>query len=262
MIITIYERMLSELQYLEEELKATQKKIRELPEGKLLCAGNGRHIKWYQSDGHNRTYIPKSNRKLAEQLAARKYLLRKEEYLLKEQKAVHSYLEIHSRNPNQAEHLMNDSSEYAKLLSPFFSPLSQELHDWMYSPYEYNNKNPEQLIHKAGSGIFVRSKSEAIIVMLLHVNRIPFRYECVLTLGDITLYPDFTIRHPRTGQTFYWEHFGMMDHPAYCKNAVSKLQLYASCGIMPSIQLITTYETAESPLSTEYVETMIKYYFS
>lgn len=97
--------------------------------------------------------------------------------------------------------------------------------------------------------------------MLLHVNSIPFRYECELQLGETTLYPDFTLRHPLTGNLFYWEHFGMMDNPAYCRNVSSKLQLYFSHGIIPSINLITTYETKDDPLDVEIVEGIIQHYF-
>ena len=35
---------------------------------------------------------------------------------------------------------------------------------------------------------------------------IPFRYECALTLGNTTVYPDFTIMHPNTGELIYREH--------------------------------------------------------
>ena len=88
---------------------------------------------------------------------------------------------------------------------------------------------------------------------------IPFRYECALHLGNTTLFPDFTIRHPKTGEFFYWEHFGMIDNATYCQNMTSKLQLYTAHGIIPSIQLITTYETKEHPLSAEMVENIIPY---
>ena len=131
----------------------------------------------------------------------------------------------------------------------------------MHSPYEKNTKYQEPLIHKSLSGNLLRSKSEAIIDMLLYTNRIPFRYECELLLNDISMYPDFTIRHPRTGQTYYWEHFGMMENPAYSKNACSKLQLYTSHGIIPSIHLITTYETKENPLNADFAEKIIRHYF-
>lgn len=156
---------------------------------------------------------------------------------------------------------MFDAPEFRDLLSPFFEPLSQELSHWMKAPYEQNPLHPEQLIHKTGSGHLVRSKSEAIIGMLLHINRIPFRYECSLQLGETTVFPDFTIRHPQTGEKYYWEHFGMMDDPIYCKNAISKLHLYAIHGIIPSIRLLTTYETRENPLSPDSVEKQIEQYF-
>ena len=78
-------------------------------------------------------------------------------------------------------------------------------------PYEKNPKYPEHLIHKTVSGIYVRSKSESMIALQLYTEKIPFRYECALQLGETTLYPDFTILHPKTGEIFYWEHFGMMD---------------------------------------------------
>ena len=97
--------------------------------------------------------------------------------------------------------------------------------------------------------------------MVLYRNKIPFRYECLLELGDISIFPDFTIRHPVTGQVYYWEHLGMMDNPTYNKNACSKLQLYMSNGIIPTIQLITTYETKDSPLTIEMVENIVKQYF-
>lgn len=97
--------------------------------------------------------------------------------------------------------------------------------------------------------------------MLLFVNKIPFRYECSLVLGEVTLYPDFTIRHPHNGTTFYWEHFGLIDNASYSANAFSKLQLYATHKIYPSIQLITTYETKEHPLTTDTVEKIISDFF-
>lgn len=97
--------------------------------------------------------------------------------------------------------------------------------------------------------------------MLLYTNKIPFRYECALHLGETVIYPDFTIRHPQTGETFYWEHFGLMNKPSYHQSMLAKLQLYTSHNIIPSIQLITTYETQEHPLNPAIVENIINQYF-
>ena len=100
-----------------------------------------------------------------------------------------------------------------------------------------------------------------MIDTLLYLNKIPFRYEDALHLGNTTFYPDFTILHPSTGKIYYWEHFGMMDDAAYAKNTCFKLQTYTSHGIIPSINLITTYETKEFPLSSDSIEKIIHHYF-
>ena len=117
------------------------------------------------------------------------------------------------------------------------------------------------MIHRTASGHFVRSKSEALIDLTLFTNKIPFRYECELKLDNIILYPDFTILHPKTLEIYYWEHFGKMDDLDYRKNAGSKLQLYCNNQILPSANLITTYETKDTPLDSQQIQEIINYYF-
>lgn len=182
------------------------------------------------------------------------------EDLENEKRAIQFYLKHHSPT-GKSEQLLTEISEYQNLLTPYFAPLSQELVDWMNSPYEHNPSHPENLKHNSISGHIVRSKAESMIDTLLYMHHIPFRYESPLQLNEKVIYPDFTIRHPQTGDFYYWEHFGMMDDSTYSKNAYFKLQQYNSCGIVPSIQLITTYETNEHPLSTEMIEKIIEYYF-
>lgn len=231
------------------------------PEGKLVCCHHRKYWKWYRSDGHNKVYIPKTNRVLAEQLAMKKYLSLVLKDLEQEKNALGYYLRHHANESSKAEELLTTIPGYRDLLFDFFTPKDQAAVEWMHAPYEKNSKFPEQLLHKTSAGIYVRSKSEAMIVMFLHMHKIPFRYECALNFGNITIHPDFTIRHPETGELFYWEHFGRMDDPVYAKNVPSKLQLYISNGIIPSIHLITTYETQDSPLSSEVIEKTIEHYF-
>ena len=253
--------MLAERNRLQEQIDSIQTQLKKYPKGKLICSKNGNHSKWYLSDTHTHSYLPKTERQLAEQLAGKKYLSHLQHDLQQEQKAIDFYLRHHNSNTPRSEKLFQ-IPEYNELLSSFFTPWSQELISWTQSPYIRSEKFPEQLIHKTYSGNFVRSKSEAIIDMFLYTYKIPFRYECALQLGDITLFPDFTIMHPKTGELFYWEHFGMMDDSNYCKNMHSKLQLYTSHGIIPSIHLITTYETKSHPLSSTLVKILIEHYFT
>ena len=50
----------------------------------------------------------------------------------------------------------------------------------------------------------------------LHAAGIDYAYEQPLVLSDgRTRYPDFTIEDDASGITYYWEHLGMLDDPAY-----------------------------------------------
>lgn len=256
---TIYRRMCLEKRRLEEQIKVIESQLQGFPEGKLICKRNEKRYKWYHSKEGKQIYIPKKNRKIAEELATKKYLAHLHNDLVHERNAIEFYLRHHKSN--EAEKMLTEMPEYQELLSPYFKVLSQELEEWKKSPYDYCMKYPEQRRHKTASGNIVRSKSEVLIDMALYTHKIPFRYECALLLGDEIFYPDFTIRHPHTGETYYWEHFGKMDDEKYAKNTGSKLQFYIAHGIIPGVKLITTYETKEKPLSSETVETMIKEYF-
>ena len=260
-MVVIYERMLKKRQQLEHQICKIKNRLQKLPEGKLVCNLNGANSKWFRSDGHNKVYIPKSDRQLAEKLAIKKYLSSLLEDLLHEEKAIDFYLRHHENYEEKAGKLLSNSTEIANLISPYFSPLSKELDDWMKSPYENNLIHPEHLKHKVSANESVRSKSEAIIAKELKHNKIPYHYEDALILDEMKMYPDFTIRHPKTGEYFYWEHFGLLDNPKYVESMHKKMRRYTENNIMPGINLITTYETKDNPLTFEMVEFLVEYYF-
>lgn len=257
----LYQKILNESRRLNQQISSMEHIIKSLPDGKLTCSRTGDRFKWYVSDGHSRKYLPKKFKEQAEQLAYKKYLSLKLDALHQELTALDFYLRHHPQSPDPADKLLIDHPEYQKLLSPYFQPVSQELSEWASAPFFKNPYHPEKLIHKTDAGIFVRSKSEAMIVHFLHINRIPFRYECALTLGNATVFPDFTIRHPQTGTYYYHEHFGRMDDPSYARKAADKLQLYIVNGIIPSLQLTTTYETLAQPLSYDKIASVFTEYF-
>ena len=149
----LYEKMCSEHQRLEQEILSLQAQIATLPEGKLICARDDNFNKWYRSDGHTPVYIPRKDRRLAEQLAIKKYLSLRAQELLHEKRALEFYLRHHSKLPSQALQLLSEGSPYSKLLSPYFTPDSSALSDWMHSPYDINLAYPEQRTHKTCAGI-------------------------------------------------------------------------------------------------------------
>ena len=231
-----------------------------LPDGDIYCTHNGKYIKWIHRQGQHKSCIPKKNFELAQQLATRKYLSLKLQELTQEKQAIITYLQTSPEHYKSQELLMKP--EYVPLIKNVTTSFSQSLLDWINAPYNANPHHQDSLTHKTQSGKLVRSKSEAIIEMLLTQHNIPFRYECELVFDSITIYPDFTIKHPITEKTYYWEHFGLMDNPTYAHNALTKLQTYISYGIIPNISLITTYETKNHPLTTDAVSDIIRKYFT
>lgn len=245
---------------LEKELKILEKKLKSFPAGTFFLSRNGKYQKWFYYNGKKQIYIPKKDKPLAEKLAYKRYLSDLYEDLTREKKAIDAYLKYHTHDTRHSDELLQNSS-FRNLIQPFFKPRSQELIDWMNEPYEKSTSHPNHLTHKTSSGNIVRSKSEMLIDMALFKYSIPYRYECPLVLGLKTYHPDFTIRHPRTGELYYWEHLGRIDDPEYYRNTCKKIQDYIQHGIIPSYNLILTYETEDQPLSSELVEKIIQYYF-
>lgn len=254
-----FEQMLNNSQKIQEKINQITAQLKTLPNGTLVCCRNRNQFNWYHSTGSNKEYIPKANKAFAAQLAYKKQLLLQLQELEAEKQALESYFKKILSNHKLQE--FNAHPEYQNLISTYSNSKDKEILQWKNSPYEKNNKHPEKLVYKIASGNVFRSKSESIIALCLEKYNIPYRYECALYLNDFLSYPDFTIMHPRTGQIFYWEHFGLMDQTDYIKNTYSKLSLYATNGIVPSIQLITTYETQNNPLDISRVEAIIQHYF-
>lgn len=256
--LTFYNQISTEQEHIQAQIEALQKKIKALPKGALLCVRNGNYIKWFKSNGKHPIYIPKKERHLAEALALKKFY----QLQLEELTSLLQLSEAYAQNKKESSlSLLDDSSCFKELLAPHFNSFPNELQQWANADYEHNPLHPEHLIHNTIAGYKVRSKSEVIIVNTLFANRIPFRYECALTVQNMIFYPDLTIRHPKSGELIYWEHFGMMDKPVYCDKAFQKLRIYASEGIIPSINLITTYETADHPINSEKIQQIVRDFF-
>lgn len=258
----LYQRIMKEKLRLDDEINHIRSKLATMPKENLILAKNGeKYRKWYCSDGKQIKYIPKRERKEFTELICKKFLLVRLKALLQEQKAIDSYLKYHKEDSYLEEQELLQSSGFQEFISNIFQPKEKRFQEWMNAPYKKNTFHPENLIHKTRSGIYVRSKSEVLIARILSEQHIPFRYECALQLDERCIYPDFTILHPVTGEVFYWEHFGLMDDASYSQNAFSKMQLYNMNGIIPSVNLITTYETEKHPLSEEMIEKIVEYYF-
>ena len=228
-VFIYYDNLQTRKQALESEIDNLKKQLKTYPIGNFFCTFDQKNYRWYYSHNGQKHYIPKSNRQLAEKLAIKKFISLQLEDLTHELTATNFYLRHHSTDYKKSWQLLIN--------------------------------HPEYLIYSCASGNVVRSKSEFIIDSYLYFNKIPYRYEEELNLDGRLYYPDFTIRHPATGELYYFEHFGKMDDMQYVRRTYNKLKHYASHNIIPSINLITTFETSEHPLDSLFTEQTIKYYF-
>lgn len=241
------------LEFIKERMKQDKAELKKCPKGKLICSNNGSYKKWYVSYGSKRQYIPKSNRKLAVKLANKRFLQDRFDSDLRIEEAIERFLKDLDRD----ERKRKDLRQYIELVEERFALDDYELEQWKNADYESLSAFSQDMIHTSLSGKMLRSKAESMIDSLLFFNKIPYRYECKLDLGDSVVYPDFTMVHPKKRKLIYWEHFGMMDNEDYARKAYDKLKLYIDNGIIPDVELIATFETKDNPLTFEVINKKI-----
>ena len=117
----------------------------------------------------------------------------------------------------------------------------------------------EHLIHRTPpspqhpNGILVRSKSEVIVAGALSKLGISYEYEQKLSskddVNDFRL-PDFTVSYE--GDTFYWEHLGMLSVPSYKEAWERKRQWYEDNGFLDRV--ITSEDGADGSINAAEIE--------
>ena len=111
----------------------------------------------------------------------------------------------------------------------------------------------KNLIHRTADGNFVRSKSEVIIADTLMRLDITYKYEEPLRskedIKDFRL-PDFTVSFE--GDTYYWEHLGMLSVPAYKEAWDRKKEWYRKNGYYD--QLIVSKDDVRGGIDSHEIE--------
>ena len=255
-VVTILENQKEKLSH---EIAQMEKYVSTGPSGSLQVYKDKNHTKWYLevTDDHGnrkRTYLPKNEISLAKNLALKTYY----RHAITEKKSELSNIErfLKHSKPSFSDKFLDKESGYYELLKEHFL-----LSDWDNLDYEKNPDHPENLIVATRKGDLVRSKSEAFIADSLFDMGIDYKYELAMHIGDVTLYPDFTIIHPKSKKKYIWEHFGLMDKPSYVANSFNKIPLFISNGFMPGYNMIITYESKATPISFSQVKEIMNIYF-
>jgi len=260
---------------MRELLRSITSELKQMPEGYMNCySSEGQnyytHI-LYDENGRVRKGINR-NRELVSKLARKDYLLQMQSAAENNTLLLHKLLaQYQSMAPEDIRKLMNSASQ--KLPDSMFladgkireltdpknaKALRMEEHRiWAQQPYNQSTYKPEEKIHLTSSGIYVRSKSEAVIEEKLFDYDLPHRYEMVIMLDGKEYAPDFTFRDA-DGKLFFWEHAGMMNDVHYVRRHLNKMSVYERKGIVPWNNLIVTYDTVDGAINTAEIDSIIR----
>ena len=219
----IFENCKQELDEAKEEFKGS-------PEGHLGI----KQTTYYQIIKKKHIGITK-NKSLIRQLCRKRYL--QERIAQLENNISKPISEFDYRTPSE---LIN-SLPKAYLTVPddyFYHP---SIAAWKAETPKENTINPENLIYSSNDKIQFRSIAERSIAEQLDNYGLPYRYDTVIKIYGKEVSPDFIIRNPYTGRSFIWEHFGAFHEEKYEESMNKKMDLYLRKGLIPSVNLISTY---------------------
>ena len=248
--------------YLEKVIKRADQYIEHSPEGSLRISRSSGRTQFYQrayGDASGK-YLTKADLPLTRKLAQKDYEKCLRNQAVKELAVINSFLSKYKIPEQTVENVYEQlCADRQQLVEPLSETDEMFVERWLsceYIPKAISGEVPELI---SDQGDHVRSKSELIIANLLASCHVPYRYECPLRLPKWgTVYPDFTVLNVRQRKQFYWEHMGRMDDPDYADKAVKKLAHYNQAGLVSGVNLILTFETSKTPVSTYMIKDMIE----
>ena len=160
----------------------------------------------------------------------------------------------------RAVYQSNDYGDVLDILPPSYKMANTEIYKNKMSTQNKLLYSPQTHIHKTISGVFVRSKSEAIIADTLTSYGIPFSYEEQfpgLTKDGKKLYPDFKIKCS-DGWIIIWEHWGLLTKLNYCIDQAYKLNVYHNQGYNIGQNLIITADDNHGGCSAQQIDQIVR----
>ena len=233
-------------------------------EGYLQVSRSNGAYQYYVRDKEKKgkgSYLPKSQRKIAEEIAQRDY----DRQVLKCADQWQRWVKrtIQTMPQIQPADIYDKSQGRKPLIIPYEISDDDYIARWEVVPYQGKSFSPDAPEIYTERGERVRSKSEKMIADKLHMLGIPYRYEYPIYLSGFgTVYPDFLLLNRITREEVILEHFGMMDNPDYADKAVRKINRYTQNGFVLGENLLATFETTDTPMDMRVVEKMIKDFMS
>ena len=247
---------------LRSEIETRQQALSRAPEGVLRVTKYGNTYQYFRrlegSDTHGK-YIKRKDIKLAGDLAQKSYDKKFVDEAVKELKLLDEYLD--TTEDNRIGRIVERMHEGKRLLvTPIYKDDETFIKEWEAVKYPPGTFQENTAVFLTAKNERVRSKVEINIANMLKMYNIPYRYEYPLELDLEEKRPDFLCLNVRTRKEYIWEHFGMMDKEDYAIKNVDKINRYMENGFMPGDNLIMTFETGNTPLSTMLIKEIIEKY--
>ena len=259
-----YSSYLNEITLLKDSLSLIEQTLSNSPSGTLQIRRHSGRLNLYVSAGSRKdgnfkeTYLPVSSPQVRLLLNAR-YCRELKPLLEKELKCLQQFLERY--HPEEKFAVIDRyPSELMPLISPVLPGSSLASERWAEESFVSNDfPFAEDAVYITSLGERVRSKAECIIADILAALGIAYRYECEYTFEGKRYFPDFTIRHPKTGELYYLEYFGMMGSEEYSIKALRKIAAYQQTP--DAERFIFIFESEAAPMNTQAIRNLFKQYF-
>ncbi len=276
--------MQTEAARLEQSIQDKESQLAGMPEGMLKSYEDSKRHRRYvisfktmkiapenDSDDNNekivreRRYIKSSESDLAEQLAIKGLIQAELSDERRELNAINRYLKCCS-SYDAAQNYINSNNDICALVDKYkaekFIASTSTVNVWLSQRSGVSAGHEKGLRVKTHAGFNVRSKSERDILHALMDFGIPYKYEEQLITDIGPLFPDFTILNPLNGEEVIWEHNGSMDDPVYATKVFKRTAAYYRAGYHPGKNFILTYEENNEGLDRDWIESIIKHYFT
>lgn len=259
-IINEMERRLAEI---NEVRRVLERQVENYPEGSIKINRRGASFQFYfrtQESDTKGKYMPVKEREKARQIIQKGYDLDVIKEIRREEQQIKRFLKDY-----RPEHIQAIYERQGEIRKKFINPVQKDIEafilDWTNTEYCGKSFEGVETEYFTENGERVRSKSEIVIANALKRANIPYRYEYPTKVSRMGIvYPDFTCLNKKTRKEIIWEHFGKMDDEDYANKTVRKINNYELAGFKMGKNLIATYESSTSSLSTRMIDHMIKEY--
>lgn len=256
------EKYAKEIEELGELKEKVLESLRDAPEGRIRSElAKGKYPQYYYFENNKVNckgrYLKKSDIKLARACAQKEYDNVMLKAIEKREKVLRSVI-AKEENNLLMDAYNNLPSAKKCLINPYILSDEMFIKEWFDIKIIGENTIPMSSSYRTERGELVRSKSEKIIADKLFFRNVPYKYESGLKLNESSvIFPDFTILNINTREEVYFEHFGMMDNPEYCKKAIGKIEFYEKNDIHMGDKLFVSFESSLKPINLEQIDILI-----